>query len=311
MSIRPGIVGVAALALMVGACGGSAVSTTTPAEPTATTTGTTTPLVTLSPTATLAPSPTTAPTATPIPTQTAPPVTQTFSLNSQVWWSGYAITVTGGTYDSLKHTLDLDATFTNQSTQATELRSVSDGVRIVWNGQFLAGFVTPGTDPVGATVNAKIQTQLPAGFVVADASLAFGQPDEHQAIVPLNGDTATSDQPISLAVPGTVKMGKYVTYKFTKAMLIPASCSGYPDRFRFGPLKTNLISIVLWGTATNSDPLNYAQIDRGFLKLPDLTTQTSNPPIGLSIPNRATLRDEGICFAVPAPATGSYTLSMH
>jgi hypothetical protein len=219
--------------------------------------------------------------------------------------------VTGGTYDPLKHKLNIDITLQNQSTQQTEASQLSNGVKVVWSGQFLPGYVTSGPVPVGATAQAQIQLQPPAGFDIATAVVAFGQPSEHQALVPLNGDAATSDQPTTLAIAGTVKMGKYVTFKVTKSMLVPASCTGYPDRIRYGPLSKDQISIVLWGTATNAEATNYAQIDQGFVTIPDGTTAISNPAVGMSLPGKATLRDQGMCFAVPAPASGAYKLTMH
>ena len=302
-----------ALGLLVSACSGSATpppdASSSLAAPSAASIAPAS--ATASPSASPSPSPTTRPTPTLAPTATPAPSPLAFSLNSQVWWSGYAITVTGGTYDPVKHKLNIDATFQNTSTQQTELGQLSNGVKIVWNGQFLPGYVTYGPVPVGATAKAQIQLQPPADFMVDGAVLTFGQPDEHQAIVPLNGDPATSDQPTALVVTGKVKMGTYVTFTITKGLLVPASCTGYPDRIRYGPIKTNQVSIVLWGVATNSAPLNYAYIDQGYVTVPDGTTAVSNPAMGLSLPGKGTLRDQGMCFAVPAPGSGSYKLTMH
>ena len=217
--------------------------------------------------------------------------------------------MTGGTFDPLKHKLNIDATFQNTSTQQTEVSQLSNGVKIVWNGQFLPGYVTSGAVPVGATASAQIQLQPPTGFDVAGAVLTFGQPDEHQATVPLNGDPATSDQPTVLAIAGKVKMGKYAAFAISKSMLVP--CTGYPERVRYGPLKKNLVSIVLWGTATNSEALNYAYIDQGYVAVPDGTSAVSVPPVGLSVPGKGALREQAMCFAVPAPGSGSYKLTMH
>jgi hypothetical protein len=239
------------------------------------------------------------------------PTPVAFTLNSQVWYGGYVITVTGGDYDPLKHKLNINASFQNTSTQQTEVSQLSNGVKIVWNGQFLPGYVTSGPVPVGATANAQIQLQPPVGFSVADAVVAFGQPSEHQALVPLNGDPATSDQPTTLSIAGKLKMGKYVTFTVTKSMLVPASCTGYPDRIRYGALAKNQMSIVLWGTATNTEPTNYAQVDQGYVTVPDGTTAISNPAVSISLAGKQTLRDQGMCFAVPAPASGSYKLTMH
>jgi hypothetical protein len=232
-------------------------------------------------------------------------------MHAEVWWGGYAITVTGGTYDSIKHTLHIDAAFTNTSTQQTELRQLGSAVTIVWNGEFLPSFVTAATIPVGTTANGQVQVQPPAGFVVADAVLTFGKADEHQALVPLSGAAATSDQPAALTIVGTVKMGRYITFKSTSASLVPASCSGYPVRIAHGALAKNLVSIVLWGTVTSTDPFNYGHIDTGYVVLPDGTKTLSVPGMSLSVPNKTTIRDVGMCFAVPAPGSASYTLKMY
>jgi hypothetical protein len=135
--------------------------------------------------------------------------------------------------------------------------------------------VAPGLRPasrLGTTASAEIQLQTPKDFTLDSTVLAFGAPDEHQALVPLNGDPATSDTPTNLLVSGTVKTGKYAAFAVTKGVLIPASCNGYPDRIKYGPIKKGQVSIVLWGVATNSAPLNDAYMDHGFLLVPDGTT---------------------------------------
>jgi hypothetical protein len=96
-------------------------------------------------------------------------------------------------------------------------------------------------------------------------------------------------------------MGKYAAFTVTKGIVIPAACIGYPDRIKYGPLKKDQVSIVLWGTATSSDPTNYAYIDQGFVLAPDATTSASNPAVSYSPPPRGTIRDLGMCFAVAAP----------
>jgi hypothetical protein len=221
------------------------------------------------------------------------------------------IHVTDGTYDPLKRILHVNATFQNTSTAQTEVSQVGNDLKIVWNGQFMPGSVTPGPVPVGATASAQIQLQTPKDFTVAGTVLQFGAPDEHQALVPLNGDAATSEQPTTLTVSGTIKMGTYAAFAVSKGILIPAGCSGYPDRIKYLPLKKNEVSMVLWGTATSSDPLNYAQIDQGFVLAPDHTTSASNPGASYSLPPKGTIRNLGMCFDVAAPGSGSYTLTMH
>jgi hypothetical protein len=250
------------------------------------------------------PSPTVAATA-------GPPTSGPFALTADVWWSGYAISVTGGDYDPVKHALAIDATFLNTSTQDGELRQLSDGVSVVWNSQFLTAYVTAGAAPVGVAVKGQIQVQTPPGFVVADAVLTFGRPDQHQATVPLDGAAAASEQPSTLTIVGTLKMGKYITFKVTSAMLVPAACTGYPDRIRFEPLKSTLVSMLIWGTAKSTDPLNYGHTDQGYLVLADGTKVVSDPAMSLSIPNGATIHDQGMCFALAEPGSGAFTLKIH
>ena len=315
MSVRRPLTGLVAMGLLFSACSGS-----TSPSPSAGSAGVQSSAASIapvgaspSPSASASPSatPTARPTSPPAATSTPAPTPVAFTLNATVWWSGYVITVTGGTYDPLKHKLNIDASFQNTSTYQTEVSQVGNGVKIVWNGQFLPGYVTPGPVPVGATAKAQIQLQPPAGFALEAALLTFGAPDEHQAIVPLNGDPATSDTPVDLVVNGKVKMGKYVTFTVNRGVLIPASCSGYPDRIKYGPLKKSEVSIVLWGIATNSEPRNDAFIDQGFLLVPDGTTAASNPVVSIYLPSKATIRTAGMCFNVPARGTGSYKLTMH
>jgi hypothetical protein len=80
----------------------------------------------------------------------------------------------------------------NTTTAQTEVSQVGNDLKVVWNGQFMPPSVSPGPVPVGATAAAEISLQTPKDFTVADTVLAFGAPDEHQALVPLNGDPATS-----------------------------------------------------------------------------------------------------------------------
>jgi len=239
------------------------------------------------------------------------PSAQAFSLDSTVWWSGYVIHVTSGTYDPLKRILKVEASFQNTSTAQTEVSQVGNDLKVVWNGQFMPPSVSPGPVPVGATASAEISLQVPKDFAVAGTVLAFGAPDEHQALVPLDGSPATSEQPSTLTVSGKIKLGKYAGFTVTKGLVIPAACVGYPDRIKYGPLKKDQVSVVLWGTATSSDPSNYAYIDQGFVLAPDGTTAASNPPVGYSPPPKGTIRDLGMCFAVAAPGSGSYKLTMH
>jgi hypothetical protein len=257
--------------------------------------------------------PTAAPTATATAAATPTPVAATgdFTLAASVWWSGFEIAPTGGTYDAARKTLTINAAFTNDGTQGSELRNLSDGTKISWNGQDLPAYVSIGVVAPGATTQAQITAAVPAGFTVAAAVLTFGATNQHRALVPLDGSAATSERPAILTITGKVTMGKYVTYTITSSMLVPASCSGYPDRIKYGALDATLVSIVVFGTAVNRDATLDHHIDRGYIVLADGSKVASVPVMGLELPASTTIRNQAMCFAVDEPGSGSYKLAMH
>jgi hypothetical protein len=163
----------------------------------------------------------------------------------------------------------------------------------------------------GGTVKGDIQFGPPDGFTPAAAVLTFGQPAEHQATVPLNGDAATSEQPISFPASGTVKMGKYVKFSVTSGMLVPASCGGSPSQMTYGPMKAGEMSILLGGIATNAESGGSAFIDKAWINVPDGTTSAANPAMYVSVVGKGAVRDAVMCFSVPVPASGAYKLTMH
>jgi len=310
MSVSRPVTGFVALCLLVAACSGSSTPASTVASLAPSAAPSVAP-VSAAPSPSASPSPTPRPTPSPTPTPTPVPSPAAFTLDSTVWWSGYVITVTGGTYDPLKHVLLVNATFMNTSTIQTDSSTLGNDLKVVWNGQFLVGYISEGAIPPGATASAQIQVSPPAGFVVADTVLAFGAPTEHQALVPLDGSAATSEQPTTLTAKGTVKMGKYASFTISSAMMLPAGCYGSPDKFKFIPLKKTDMSLVLFGTVTSSDPVGYAYIDQGYVLAPDGTTAISNPTASWTLSPKQTLRNQGMCFDVAAPGSGSYTLTMH
>src|SRR5664279_1367809 len=106
-------------------------------------------------------------------------------------------------------------------------------------------------------------------------------------------------------------MGKFVTFSLTSGMLMPAACSGYQNKIKFGAMKKDEMSVILFGVAANTDPTNDAQIDQTFVTVPDGTTSAANPVETITMASKATLPDNGVCFNVPAPGSGAYKLSMH
>ena len=298
-----GFVALAVAGVLVAACSGTAAPVQSSAAPS---------VATLAP-ATASPSATATvkPTPTPPPTPSPTPTPVSLTLSSHVWWGGYAIDVSGATYDPLKRKLIVTATFLNTGTAANDVSSLGAEINVVWNSTYLPGYIPVGAVPAGGTVRADIQVQPPAGFTPDTAVLAFGQPTEHQATVPLNGAATAFDPPSDLAVSGTVKMGNYVTFGLTSALVIPASCSGNLTKMKFGPIKKDEVSIVLRGNAANSEPRNDGYIDQGYVVAPDGTTSAANPTVYIALPSKATLRDIGLCFNVAAPAMGAYKLTLH
>ena len=260
--------------------------------------------------ASAAASPSVKPTPTPAPTPTPEPTAVALTLNAHVWWGGYEIDVSGATYDPLKRKLLITATFLNTSTAANDVSGLGPELNVFWNSTYLPGFIPLGAVPAGGTVKAEIQVGPPTGFTPETAVLTFGQPGGHQATVPLNGDPAVSEQPTPLTVSGDVKMGAFVMFSVASGTVIPASCAGSPAKIKYGPIAKGEVSIVLGGVATNSGPSD-GFIDQAFLDVPDGTTSAGNPAVYIPLASKATVRDNGLCFKVPAPGSGAYTLTMH
>jgi hypothetical protein len=307
MSIHRLLAGFVALGLVVAACSGSA--TPPPSAASASVAAIASASASASPSP--SPSPSVKPSPTPAPTPTPAPSPVTMTLASHVWWGGFAIDVSGATYDPLKHKLNITATFLNTSTAANDVSGLGAELNVFWNSTYIQGYIPIGAVPPGGTVRADIQVTVPKDFTPDTAVLTFGQPNEHQATVPLNGSAAASEQPTALTVSGTVKMGKYVTYALKSGMLMPAACSGYANKIKFGALKKDEMSIILFGTAANADPAYDGTIDQAFVTAPDGSTSASLPTVYLTLASKATVRDYGLCFAVPAPGSGAYKLSLH
>jgi hypothetical protein len=303
MSIHRPLTSLVVLGLLVAACSNTAAPSSSAASPSAAS------VASASPSGSAAPS--VKPTPTPVPTPTPEPTPVALSLNASVWWGGYEIDVSGATYDPLKRKLIITATFLNTSTAANDVSGLGAELNVVWNSTYLPGFIPLGAVPAGGTVKAEIQVSPPAGFETDTAVLTFGQPGEHQATVPLNGGTAASDKPTTLVVSGDVKMGKFVVFSVASGTLMPASCAGSPSKIKFGPISKGEVSILLGGVATNSEAAGDAFIDQAFLNVPDGTTSAAFPAAFLALPSKATVRDNGLCFKVPSPGSGSYTLTMH
>lgn len=315
MSVRrpARIVAAAGAALMLAACSGGALPTATPQPPTPAPT----PVVTPAPAATQAPAAsvaaaTSAPTPAPTPTPSPTPVAVT--LDASVWWAGYSIHVTGAQYDptpGASGTLTFDSTWTNTGTGQNDTGYVGDLVTLASGGQFISSDVRGGAVPAGATVRTPIVFTVPDGFTPDGAVLTFGQPDQHQALIPLVGGSVQSEQPVQIAVTGKMKIGPFVTFTVTGGQLLPASCGGSNEKLTYGAAKKTDMAIVLTGSATNQDPSLDALIDSGFVLVPDGTTGASTPGVSVYMASKATVRGETLCFDVPAPGTGAYTVTLH
>lgn len=322
MSTHRSLAGAVIIGLLLAACSGStpvgpddgstapsdAVVATASAGPTSTAVA-----VSASPSSapTATPSPTPIPTASPTPTSTPVPTPQANPLAAHVWWGGYEIDVSGATYDPLKKRLIIVATFLNTSTAPNDVSGLGNELNVVWNSTYLQGFIPAGAVPAGGTVRGEIQVQPPVGFTPETAVLTFGQPTEHQAMVPLNGDPATSEMAVTFHVLGKVKMGKYATYTVNAGTLMPASCAGAPQKLKFGPMKTGEMSVLLGGVAANGESGYDAFIDQAYVTVPDGTTAAAFPAMYLGVPSKGTVRDARMCFNVPASGSGTYKLTMH
>jgi hypothetical protein len=231
-------------------------------------------------------------------------------LKAKVWFAGFEIGVDRATYDSARGKVTIDATFLNdQAATANVLTIFIDNITALeWQQHRATPYCTCGSLPPGATERDELVVDAPAGFRLAGAALVFGDPEQHHAIVPLDGKPATSERPVTHTVVGKIDDGAGTTFSVERVDVVPAACHGMANELGYVPASADEMSVVAWGTAvTSKDNIGYGN---AFLVLKDGTRLASSSLNGYVYVMKQDQPEHhvGVCFRVPNPVAGQYRL---
>ena len=229
-------------------------------------------------------------------------------LEAAVWFSGFDINVDRALYDRANRKVRVDAAFTNRQPAFADPLVIltSDVTSLEWNGRRFGPFCTCNPLPVSATLDTTLTFDVDDGFNLADAVLVFGGPTQHRATIPLDGEPAKSEMPVSRDVSAAIPDGAGSTFTVEKIDVVPAGCTGLADRLNYLPGPAGKLSIVVSGTAETTRQYG-AGFGEAYLVLPDgRTSGSSSLTGGLAVYPNQPVHDVAACMTVPAPAAGTY-----
>jgi hypothetical protein len=232
------------------------------------------------------------------------------ALNAKVWFAGFDIGVQRATYDRDSGEVRIAATFVNRQAATANVVALFIGsiTAVEWQGHRARPDCSCGSLPPGATERDELVVDVPTGFQLSGAALVFGGPEQHQAVVPLDGKAPKSERPVGRAASGKIYDGAGTTFSVERVEVVPATCHGRADELGYVPGPAKEMSVVAWGTAVTGKPnVGYGQ---GLLILPDGTKLASPSLSGYIYVLNADQpeHDIGICFRVPKPVKGQYRL---
>jgi hypothetical protein len=239
------------------------------------------------------------------------------TVNRSVWHRGFKITV--GTArlveprdDNGGRVVAIEATFQNLSPEEDDQPS---RYLVVSSGQH--SYDEPAGDlfdvpevPALRSRTGVIAIEVDERFTLADAALTFGEPTERQAVVPLAREAGL----VSLE-PRTVKAGGKLLGEGNDAFFL--TVTGVEVRadnpYQHIEAKAGKDFFGITFTATNDSSAGFAWVfERDLnLRLPDGTKigHSSDCSRGqVYAAAHSTVSGGYLCFEVPAPATGDYTL---
>lgn len=233
-------------------------------------------------------------------------------LAAEVWFAGFTIEATGVRFDPDRGIVDVDVVFTNDqygNAQPCEL-FLDDAALLVAGRRVDVADDSCTWLPPGTSTRSTLTASVDADVDLATATLEFGSPDEHRAVVPLDGSPATSEFPISAPFDGTIESA-VSTFVAERVDVVPGTCWLTSDVLQFDPARIGEASIVVTGSATsrNDYPLGYGT---ARLTLPDGTELASESLDGViyAIDPGQTERDVRACFTVPTPVEGEYRFTI-
>jgi hypothetical protein len=229
-------------------------------------------------------------------------------LDAAVWFSGFDIKVNRALLDREHRKVRVDTAFTNRQPVNADPGYIlgSDITALEWNGRRFGPSCMCNPLPVSATLATTLTFDVDDSFDLAKAVLVFGGPTQHQATIPLDGEPATSEMPVSRDVSSAIPDGAGSTFTVEKIEVVPAGCTGLADRLSYLPGPKGKLSIVVFGTAETTWQYG-AGFGEAYLVLPDGSMSGSSSLTGrLAVYPITPVHDIAACMTVPAPAAGTY-----
>ncbi|MET0662051.1 MAG: toll/interleukin-1 receptor domain-containing protein [Ilumatobacteraceae bacterium] len=234
------------------------------------------------------------------------------TFDTTVWFAGFAIRVTRAEYDEATGELAIDVVFTNdQPAAADPLALLVGSTPLVVDGtRFLLDCTNCTRLPPSTSTRAVLDATVPGGVDLAEATIEFGTPDQHQAIVPLDGSPATWESPKVAPIDGTLVDGG-MTFTAETVEILPAGCSGLASNLAYAPGRADEMSIVVTGSAVTDERYGTGLGD-ALLTPPDGVTLASNSLSGVifALAPGVPQPDVRACFSVPAPVAGDYRFTV-
>jgi hypothetical protein len=231
-------------------------------------------------------------------------------VNAKVWFAGFDIAVDGADFDAGKRQVKVATTFVNrQAETADPLGLLVDNITALeWQGRRTSGFCSCGQLAPGASNRTDLVFDVDATFQFPGTTLVFGGPQQHQAVVALDGRAATGAAPISRSVSGVIDDGAGTTFTLQRVDVVPATCHGLADRLGYSAGPAGQVAVVAWGSATTTK--KSVGLGSASLVLPDgtgLASSSLNGYVYALAPGQP-VHDVGVCFDGPAPVSGTYRL---
>jgi TIR domain len=238
--------------------------------------------------------------------------TTSATFDTTVWFAGFSIQATGARYDETTGELTIDVVFTNdQRTTADPLGLLVGSTPLVVDGTRFALFCTNCSRlPPATSTRATLDATVPDGLDLAESSIEFGTPEQHQAIIPLDGGAGSFDSPTSAPIEGTLIDGT-TTFTAETVEVVPAACSGLASDLAYMPGPADEMSIVVTGSAVTTERYG-VNLGDALLTPPDGVTLSSNSLSGniFALAPGVPQHDIPACFTVAAPVDGDYSFTV-
>jgi len=248
-----------------------------------------------------------------------PTVAQSVEPTAMGWIAGNRVSPTLAEYDPVAGTIVITADVENTSNTDSFEPDVTESIFLDTGSGAPVGPATSSSISVaGATT--EIELSFPAsadGLVLAEAVLQLGDSGERTWLVPLTGDDAEGLEPATIDATGVADAGG-MSFTLDHVEVLPWACDDSDDlgpgesgRVWYVPGADDELTIVLWGDIHEAVSIVGGDTTTTSisLSLPDGTAAPQIGTVNSVFDINEGIDDFALCFSVPAPVSGDYTLN--